>query len=208
MTADIKRFLISLLLGFPLVLAAQAPPFRITPQGTVSREDLLRATQRPASRDRITDEELQSIRIRNRLDYGPGFSATKEPQTRPVGDYYANSLILTDGTNHTVLPHSSILYLPPQFAARVIEEPKGDLVLWPSFVKQNWRWVRTHEVTLAVATGEEPLHVALRQQFEKSNYVVVSVLMKNPISVLPPAAPAAETASAAARDSATKPSKS
>ena len=174
------------IVGLPMALVAQQP-FRIAANGQVDPADLKKATERPATRERVTDAELETIKSKNQIKYGRAFSPTEEQATRPTGDYYANSIILTDGKdNHTVLPHSSILHLPPAYQARVITEPKGKLILWPKFLKQNWQWIRAHEVTFATAKGDTPIPEPLLAQFSRGGQVIVSVLRKNPISVLRP----------------------
>lgn len=171
--------------GVPLTLAAQQP-FHISPQGYVDPDDLLKATQRPATRERITDAELGRIKQKHKLDYGPAFTPTAEPQSRPDGDYYADSIILTDGKDHTVLPHSSIITIPTPYQLTVVQKPVGELVFWPKFLKQNWQWIRLHEVTVANANGEDPIPDSLIEQLAKGGRLVVGVHRQNPISVLRP----------------------
>ncbi|MFT5469144.1 MAG: hypothetical protein ACI8UO_004259 [Verrucomicrobiales bacterium] len=176
------------ILGIPLALSAQ-PPFNISPTGQVDPDDLIEATRRPATREQATDAQLEAIKAKSQIKYGKDFKPTDGLKARPIGDYYANSIILSDGKDHTVLPHSSILCLPPAYQERVITKPKGDLILWPEFLKQNWQWIRAYEVTFATAKGEVPIPEPVSNQFSRSGRVIVSVLRKNPISVLMPPPP-------------------
>lgn len=166
-------------------------PFRAQQNGKVNFQDLLELTKQAPAKDRITDAELQVIKNRHKIKYGPGFKPVKEGgQTKPArGDYYKNSTLLTDGTNHTVLPKSALISLPEKYQDRKIEEPLGDLVLFPDFLKKNTRWIRTQEVTLKTALGEEPLSEEKMEALRNSGAVIVGVLRGSPISVLPPKEP-------------------
>lgn len=166
------------------VSSSGEPPFRISPRGQVSVSDLMRATRKPASRDRVSDDELAAIRSEHEIRYGRGFTPTLKPEERPKGDYYANSVILSDGQFHTVLPPSSLIRVPDAFADRVLKQPSGALLLWPDFLRRNRRWILPIEVNLSIAKGEDPIPEKQRKQIETGKMLVVGVFHSHPISVL------------------------
>jgi hypothetical protein len=163
-------------------------PFRAKQDGSVDFKDVLELTKQAPSKDRISDAELQEIKDRHKIKYGSEFKPVSDGQqaTPARGDYYANSILLTDGANHTVLPNRAVIHLPEKYQERKIEEPKGELILWPDFFKRNRNWIRTEEITLETALGEDPIAEEKLKALEASGVVVVGVLRGSPISVLPP----------------------
>lgn len=164
-------------------------PFRVAPDGRVNFQDMMKLSQRPAASDRITDEELEAIKDEYAIEYGKGFSPTEVPEMPPRNDLYANSVILSDGVNHTLLPTQCLIHVPEIQADRVVDEPVGKLVLWPDFLKRHRAWLRSQEVTLEMAKGESSLSKERLEIFAMGNAIVVAVLQGNPISMLPPKEP-------------------
>lgn len=167
---------------------AQAPDLpRLTKTDTsFSQRDLKKLLRQAPASDRITDEELAKIKKEHKLNYGRGFEPTPTVKVPPRGDLYASSVILTDGADHTLLPNNSLLHVSEKYQHRVVEKPVGKLILWPDFLRRNRTWIITSEVTLAHATGEQPIPKARIEGLRKLNRVVVGVLRTHPISVLEP----------------------
>lgn len=182
--------LLLLLLSLPATSRAQGEtpelPFRATRDGSVNFHDLMKLTRRPASRDRISDEELEAIKKEHQIDYGKKFIPTDGPKMPPRNDLYANSVLLSDGSYHTLLPKRALLHVPEALQGRVVEEPEGRLLLWPDFLKRNRNWLVGQEVTFETAKGEQPFSQEEMDIFRRNNLVVVAVLRGSPISVLPP----------------------
>ena len=160
-------------------------PFKVKPDGSVAFSDLMELTKQPTVADRITDEELGAIKARHKIQYGAGFTPTEQPELPPRGDLYTNSVLLSDGKNHTLLPMNSLMRVPDNFKSRVVDKPVGKLVLWPEFSKQNRAWVRGQEITFDNATGKTPLSEATLLLVEKTPAIVVSVVNGFPIGVKP-----------------------
>lgn len=179
---------------------AQVPglPFRVKPDGTVDQKELLELTKRPTASDRITDAELAVIKKKHEIDYGPGFRPTEKPEMPPRADLYANSVLLSDGVNHTLLPQKALIWVPESLKGRVVERPVGKLILWPDFLKQHRDWLRAYEIPFETAKGEVPLTEEQVDAVRKSPSIVVSVMEGHPISLLAPSAASAASLAATA----------
>ncbi len=160
-------------------------PFRVKKDGTVNYEDLKKLTRQAPSRDSITDDELAAIKSKHVIEYDSFFTPTDEAKSPPRSDLYADSIILSDGVNHTLLPKRSLVFVPERYQRRVVDAPVGKLILWPTFNKINSSWLRVQEVSLPIAKGEEPLADGIRRQLESGFQVVVSTYKQSPISVMP-----------------------
>lgn len=168
--------------------AGQAPPlpFRIKPDGSVDQRDLLKLTKRPTASDRITDAELEAIKSKHEIEYGPGFTPTEKPEMPPRGDLYASSVLLSDGSEHTLLPKKAVIWVPESLQSHIVEKPVGKLVLWPDFLKKNKKWLMPHEITFEMAKGEVPLSEEQLKMVRQPSAIVVSVMQGHPISLLGP----------------------
>ena len=165
-------------------------PFRVKKDGSVNYEDLKKLTRQAPTRDSITDEELAAIKSKHVIEYDSFFKPTGEEKSPPRSDLYADSIILSDGVNHTLLPKRSLMFVPEKFQRRVVDAPVGKLILWPTFKKVNASWLRVQEVSLPIAKGDEPLADGIRRQLESGFQVVVSTYKNSPISVMPLKEPA------------------
>lgn len=178
---------------------AQVPalPFKIKADGTVDPRELLKLTKQPTATDRITDAELEAVKKQHEIQYGSGFKRTEKPELAPEGNFYANSSLLSDGVNHTVLPKAALMHVPDAFKDRVVDKPVGRLILWPEFYKQNRNWLKTREITFENAKGELPLTEEEWQTVQNLGAIVVSVMGGHPISLLEPVTPPATAVVAA-----------
>ncbi len=160
-------------------------PFRVKKDGSVNYDDLKKLARQAPSRDSITDDELAAIKAKHVIKYDSLFKPTDEDMSPPRVDLYADSIILSDGVNHTLLPKRSLVFIPEKFQRRVVEAPVGKLILWPTFKNINSSWLRVQDVSLPIAKGEEPLADGIRRQLESGFQVVVSTYKNSPISVMP-----------------------
>ena len=88
------------------------PVFRILPNGGISVEDMLKLTRQAPTRDRISDDQLEKIKSKNKIHYDQSFKKPPEQTKSPRGDLYANSQIITAGATHTIVPKRSLLHVP------------------------------------------------------------------------------------------------
>jgi hypothetical protein len=110
------------------------------------------------------------------------------PQVKPdlTPSLYKKSIILFDGDVHTVVPMGAVLHLPQNYRSRIIDKPKGALLMWPSFLKKNKDWVGGWEVSMAMAKGDPDLAKNVLKQTAQDTRVLVSVYKGNPITTLAP----------------------
>lgn len=165
------------------------PPIKFGPGGSVDHKELLKLTRRPATSDRITDEELGAIKERHLIDYGPGFRKTERPKMPARGDLYANSVLISDGKNHTLVPKEAVIFVPEHLSGRIVEERVGKLIVWPEFYETNSRWLRAKEVSYETAKGDDPLSEEEMDVIRLGNAIVVSVYNQFPISMKVPERP-------------------
>jgi hypothetical protein len=97
-----------------------------------------------------------------------------------------NRLFLYDGSNYTRVPVGSVLALPANYRNRVLEKPKGDLMLWPEFVAKNKDWVGGWEVPITMVYGDTEQNKNVMKQISQDTRVLVALFKGNPITVLEP----------------------
>jgi hypothetical protein len=88
------------------------------------------------------------------------------------------------------VPPGSILHLPSALQERVVGEPAGDFVLWPTFLKRNAAWLLAQEVPLEMARGDGRAAETVLKTLKTESRLVVAVYRGGAISILE-AAPAA-----------------
>lgn len=183
------RLAVVILLGVAKPVFSQGsppPPFKPQKNGGISMKDIIKLTQRPPAKDRITDEELQRIKDSNPIRYTREFKKNLDNNPHPVGDLYADSKIIGIGEFHTVVPETAVLFVPEKLQGHILKSPRGKLVLWPHFLKQNLNWIQPREVSLKTAQGEVPLSESTQKSLVRSTKIVVAVYRGFPISVLSP----------------------
>lgn len=148
--------------------------------------------QRPLPRDTVSESELKAQKARA-SGLGAQLAARthplKQPRPSTESSLYSQSIILTDGEKHTLVPVGSILHLPANLRDRVATEPKGDFTFWPAFLKRNAAWLAGHEVPLEMARGDRESAQRVLEQAGRDTRLLVSVYRGCPISILE-AAPA------------------
>ena len=95
----------------------------------------------------------------------------------------AQSEIITDGENWTLVPKGAVLFVPERNTENVGTKPVGSLLMWREFLAKNPAWVSTHEVSYEQATGETPLPEGSMEHWQKRNCIVVAVHRGGPISL-------------------------
>ncbi len=93
------------------------------------------------------------------------------------------STILHHGTNWTIVPKGAVVFLPEEMKSRVDGVPAGTLLSWLEFLTMNRGWITTCEVTVAQATGKDPVPTERSAFWEKQNKVVVAVHQGGPITL-------------------------
>jgi hypothetical protein len=133
------------------------------------------------------------------------------PQTAPAEDgeksivrpreesILAQSTILSDGTNWTLVPKGAVLHRPAAQKAKVDAKPLGTLLPWADFLSRNFAWLGTCDLNLDQAAGNQPLAAGLADNWSKLGKVVVAVHLAGPISVRPAAPAAINTPTASTR---------
>ena len=94
----------------------------------------------------------------------------------------AQSTILSDGSNWTIVPNGAVLHVPEKLKSRISTQPSGGLLAWSDFVVRSRGWITTCEVTIPQATGKEPLPVDRSAFWAKQDKIVVAVHQRGPIS--------------------------
>jgi hypothetical protein len=103
---------------------------------------------------------------------------------RPVNQsIIAQSTILNDGKNWTLVPNGAVVFLPESMQHRINAKPVGNLLAWNDFLEQNSTWLSTNEVSFDQAAGNEPLPADSSESWRKKKKMVVAVHQQGPISV-------------------------
>ncbi len=116
--------------------------------------------------------------MRDAFQPAPAVKPSLEPSL------YKRSIILFDGSHHTVVPIGAVLRLPATYRNRVIEKPEGEFIFWPAFLEKNQSWLGGWEVPLAMAKGDAELSKKVMKQVDRENRVLVAVYKSCPITVL------------------------
>ena len=95
----------------------------------------------------------------------------------------ARSTIVSGSSNWTIVPRGAVLVTPTRFKGRVDGKRAGKLVTWRDFYAKNGSWIRLLPVTLAQATGQDPLKAEYLESLKRSGLLVVAVCQGGPISV-------------------------
>lgn len=102
---------------------------------------------------------------------------------RPAGQsILAESIILSDGSNWTIVPQGAVVHVPEKLKSRINATPSGGLLSWADFLTRNRGWVTTCEVSIAQASAKESLPAERIEFWAKQDKVVVTVHQRGPIS--------------------------
>jgi capsule polysaccharide export protein KpsE/RkpR len=87
-----------------------------------------------------------------------------------------------------VIPQGSVLHLPDELRARILEKPEGKLVSWETMLRQGKSWLGTQEVSVEAARGKPAEIDAIAAQLAQERRIMIAVNKGRPIAILQPAA--------------------
>lgn len=139
----------------------------------------------PVITDRITPEEIAQRRKASPVAALQQAAAGKDAAVARPGEesLIAQSDILADGHNWTLVPKSAVLHVPQTLANRVGAKPLGRLLSWTDFLTVNRGWLFTEEITFDQAAGKTPIPPSRTEFWKKNGKVIVAVHLGGPISV-------------------------
>ena len=140
---------------------------------TATAENLVRQSKESlaAKSARITQGQAESSNVRITSNSTP---SARNPLRR--------SSILSFNGKCTIVPAGSVINLPTRFADRVVSKPEGKLVSFPEFLRANFGWLQTKEITKKELEGANPSEKSAQSTAAKSTYVVIATRNKSPIS--------------------------
>jgi len=106
-----------------------------------------------------------------------------------------SSDILCYNGRATLVPKRAVIHVPQKLAERIGMKEGVKFSTFVDFLADNRAWIVTTPVTRRQAEGKEPLPESVIKSFEKETRIVIATLENGPISVLPPKAIEAPTAS-------------
>ncbi len=95
----------------------------------------------------------------------------------------AQSEILHDGTNWTIVPKGAVLFVPEKRNAYLNARPVGMLLEWREFLAKNPAWLSTHETTFNQAAGKDPIAEEKTDFWKTQDRIIIAVHQGGPISV-------------------------
>lgn len=145
-------------------------------------------------KDRISSEELTERRLASESELNVLEKNVSEARVIRAGEQsiIAQSVILSDGSNWTLVPKGAILFLPESQNSKINTRPVGNLVPWKEFLRLNHAWVSAEEVTLRQAEGVQPLDERRVEFWSKNQKVIVATYLGGPISHIAPKTEAAQ----------------
>jgi hypothetical protein len=133
--------------------------------------------------DRITPDGLAKLQ---QADSTVRLQKPAEGETkvaRPADQsIIAQSTILSDGTNWTLVPKGAVLFVPEKLKTRISDQPSGTLLSWSDFLVNNHNWITPCEISIEQATGKTPLSANRSAFWVKQEKIVVAVHQRGPIS--------------------------
>ncbi len=141
--------------------AAAAPPIlvRVQPEtiAELQKRDPMIRLVKPGEEAKVVREETPSI--------------------------IADSTILHDGKNWTLVPKGAVVHTPKALRERLNKKPVGILLPWQDFLTRNRTWIVSHEVSFDQAAGTETIPAEHCSAWKKQEKLVVAVHNQGPISV-------------------------
>ncbi|QQL44526.1 hypothetical protein [Sulfuriroseicoccus oceanibius] len=132
------------------------------------------------SANRVTREEMNAKR--KKIDRERNYMIVPNKSVPMNPSIYDNSTIIAYDGKHTILPEGAVMFVPEVLSDRVVNEPVGQFVLWPEFLRQNFGWLRTIDLSVEEATGKEHLKEPLLEAIVADQRISVSVYQRHPIS--------------------------
>lgn len=98
-------------------------------------------------------------------------------------DPFGQATILAKGGKWTIVPKGSILHLPEKFSNLVVAKPQGKMMPFSQFLKANYSWLRTKEVTSDHVSGVKEVDKKAFESIAYNNLVVVASLHRSPTAI-------------------------
>ena len=111
-----------------------------------------------------------------------GEKTTKTIFASSSRDPLRDSTILALNGRWTFVPKGSIIHTPDRFKGRIVSKPEGKLVSFPEFLRNNYGWLSTREVTTDEILGNIEKPEAFNKALKNSNSIVVATRGKSPVS--------------------------
>jgi len=143
-------------------------------------------------RDATSPEEMDArMRASQRGKQLPGEPVTGETRViNKVSDSITDtSQLLAANGQWAIVPKGAVIFVPPSQQAHVVTTPTGTLVPWQEFFAANHQWLTNQEVSVAQASGQEPLKEEVVKFWSKQNRVVVATHEGGAISFKPAPTP-------------------
>lgn len=133
---------------------------------------------------RITPEALARLQQSDPMIRLQKPVASEVKVARPADQsIIAQSTILSDGSNWTIVPNGAVLFIPEKLKSRISTKPSGNLLPWSQFLTASRGWVTTCEVSIDQATGKEEIPTERSAFWPKQDKIIVAVHQRGPISI-------------------------
>jgi hypothetical protein len=132
---------------------------------------------------RITPEALARLQQKDPMIRLRKPAANEAKVGRPADQsIIAQSTILSDGANWTIVPNGAVLFIPEKLKSRISTTPTGELLAWSDFLVRSRGWVTTCEVSISQAAGKDAIPADRSSFWSKQDKIVVAVHQNGPIS--------------------------
>ena len=137
---------------------------------TVSADSLVRQDEQALAEKsaRIAQGQAENAEIRVKSHSVP---SARNPLRR--------SSVLSFNGKCAIIPAGAVLNLPDRFADRVVSKPVGDLVSFPDFLRINFNWLTTKELSKGALEGTQAAQPASKPN---DTYVIIATRNRSPIS--------------------------
>jgi len=142
--------------------------------------------------DRVTAHDLRIRKAREAEFTGGRPARVEETRARSPRkqSILADSILLGNGHNWTLVPKGSVLHLPDKLKKHILKQGQGEILPWQQFLARNRSWLSVAEVDMDTAAGRTPIPEKKLKAWAKTSNIVVAVHRGGAISVRRPPAPA------------------
>lgn len=96
-----------------------------------------------------------------------------------------SSALLGHSGYWTLVPRGSVIHIPTRHLGKVLAKPKGKLLSWKQFLRENYGWLHVHEISMSQAKGRKKINPKSIEAYKSIGKIVVATCSKGPISVAP-----------------------
>ncbi len=145
----------------------------------------IHATAGPEIHDRVSAKDLRIRKARETAFIGKQDTRAEDPRVRPPKgqSILAESVLLGNGRNWTLVPKGSVLHLPENLEKHILENAEGEIMPWQKFLARNRSWLTTAEVDMDTATGRKPIPDSKLKAWTRTGSIVVAIHRGGAISV-------------------------